>query len=142
MTFCSKIRQGSVDPVLKLADFGFARALPEQDMVRIPNTPLPVPFKRRSPVWSYEDSEWKKDEIEAGGGELGNHTSTLKIKQIHLTSNGFGELCHATLSSHITLPLIYLMAIEAATVCGSPLYMAPEILSLEAKVMKIAQDIP
>ena len=26
---------GSVDPVLKLADFGFARALPEQDMVRI-----------------------------------------------------------------------------------------------------------
>ncbi len=31
------------------------------------------------------------------------------------------------------------MAIEAATVCGSPLYMAPEILSLEAKVIKIAQ---
>lgn len=25
---------GSIDPVLKLADFGFARALPEQDMVR------------------------------------------------------------------------------------------------------------
>ena len=44
------------------------------------------------------------------------------------------QRCH-----HITLPLIYLMAFEAATVCGSPLYMAPEILSLEAKVMEIAQ---
>jgi len=58
-----------VDPVLKLADFGFARALPEQDMVRIPNTPLPVPFKRRSRFEAMKTVNGKKDEIEAGGGE-------------------------------------------------------------------------
>ena len=63
--------RGSVDPVLKLADFGFARALPEQDMVRIPegsetrkrDDGTGTVKGRSSLSWRYyEDSKWEKDE--------------------------------------------------------------------------------